>query len=153
MYNSHSNDRASEISQKALKRITEHGLPMLPAIYEVWYVHFSGENPELSHAIQLIDMDKSQTFDRNNCLEIYEKFLSQNEQAENVREAGNQVQTTISNLNTLVKDVHNTTADYNENLTNLSNKLDQNSYSQDEIQGLVKTIATDTTTILQKINA
>ncbi|MBG78905.1 MAG: GGDEF domain-containing protein [Alphaproteobacteria bacterium] len=150
MHYNHPKDKADSFSAQALEKIKACDLPLVPGIYEMWYVHFAGSNPELSHAIELIDINEELDFTYEACAELYDKFLNNEEEVANVREAGSQIQTTIKDVNALVNDVKDVTSQYNGTLEDISSKLEGNDYSTDEVKDLLKTIALDTNVILEK---
>lgn len=150
MHNTHTEDKAKDIAKQALEAIQTHDLPMYPAIFEVWYTYFSQENPELSHAVDLMTTKAKDGVTTENCINIYTKYLDSEEQVANVREAGTQMQSSIKDINTLVIDVQQTTTSYNNKLTDLSSELKTSGGSSKKTQQLVESVVSDTQVILQK---
>lgn len=152
MQYNHPKDKADAYSAQALEKVKSLDLPLVPGIYEIWYAHFSKSNPELSHALELIEID-GEDFTYERCIEIYDQFLNNEDEVANVREAGTQIQTTIKDVNALVSDVKDVTSQYNGTLESLSTKLDSDEYSTDEVKGMLKDIVSDTNVILEKNRA
>ncbi len=148
MQYSHNEEQVEKFSSQALEKIASLNLPMMPNVYEVWYVNFSGENPELSHAIEVLEIEKK-TVSALDVDDLYKKYLDNEENAAQVREAGSRIQTTIKDVNALVSDVKEVTTQYSQNLSGVTQKLNEDC-SPDEMKSLLKTIVTDTETILEK---
>lgn len=151
MQYNHKKEKAELFASQALDKVKALNLPLTPGIYEVWYAHFSGSNPELSHAIELVEASDEEDFTYEKCAEIYDTFLNNEEEVANVRQAGTQIQSTIQDVNALVNDVKDVTSQYNGTLEDLSSKLDSGEdYSTDDIKTMVHTIVEDTHLILEK---
>lgn len=145
----HYTNKAQSYYDQALEKIQALGLPPIPEFYELWFVYFAGGNPALCHAIELMEME-SKAFDFDACCALYNEHLDSENENEQVREAGSQIQTTIDDVNEIVSDVHNATAEYNNKLTSVATKLDEGDYSQGEIKTLLADVAADTQTVLGK---
>lgn len=149
MQYTHYTNKAQSYYDMALEKLQELGLAPLPEFYELWFVYFSGDNPGLCHAVEMMELE-GKDFDFEACSVLYNKYLDSESENEQVREAGSQIQITIKDVNELVSDVHNATAKYNDKLTEVSTKLGSSDYSQDEMKILLNDVAQDTQTILGK---
>ena len=149
MHTNHSKDKAQLFHEQALEKISSLELPPIPEIYELWYVHYAGDDPELSHAIDMLGM-KDQPFDFDTCLGLYNQYLHNEQEAEQVRNAGEQVQTTIKDVNVLVSGVQTSASEYNAALSTVSDRLNTGTMSQDEMQILLQDVVHNTETVLSK---
>lgn len=149
MQYTHSKDKAKQFYDQALDKIQSLDLPLLPEIYELWYTHFAGENPELSHTIDIAEKENKK-IDLAFCANLYKTFFSKEKEAETVREAGSKIQNTIEDVNVLVLGVKDSTSQYNEALTDVSKKLTNGNYSQDEMQALLQNVVQNTESVLTK---
>ena len=143
-----SQNKTQDFFEQALEKLKSIGIAPTPSMYELWYVYYSGENPALSHAIDMAE--RKGKLGEFQCLEFYREFLSQERRISVVQEAGEQIQTTIKDVNDLVSDVSGLTAKYSETLNQVTARLEAHKYTQEEIQGFLKGIALDTEMILEK---
>ena len=75
----------------------------------------------ISKVFKLYEVE-GKPFAFSDCEKIYQKFLNVEDVA-HVRDAGTQIQTSIQDMNAVVADVKQTTEQYNEKLTDASEKL------------------------------
>jgi diguanylate cyclase len=85
-------DKIQNISNQAFDHIKEVGLSPTPEIYELWYVHYCGVNPDLSHALGLIVQNKEQKITDDVCMELYQQYLK-NRCAKPVRKSSKRLKT------------------------------------------------------------
>ena len=145
----HSNDKAQAYFEEALEHVKANNLPFTPEIYEIFYVHISGGNPELSHAIKLYEVE-GKPFAFSDCEKIYQKFLNVEEDVAHVRDANTQIQTSIQDMNAVVTDVKQTTEQYNEKLIDASEKLNNGEADPEQLKNIIETVMHDTEAILGK---
>ena len=48
MQYTHGKDQASEYAKASFERAKKEGLALTPDIFELWYVYYSGQSPEVS---------------------------------------------------------------------------------------------------------
>ena len=122
MHYSHDKEQATEYAQTALARMREGGIAPTPDNFELWYVYFSGQSPEVTRAINILVANKQAITDER-CKELYQRFLSQGRDEETIRRAGSQVSATIKNVSGVVRDVKSATSVYNDKLGVVNNKM------------------------------
>jgi diguanylate cyclase len=71
----HSLDQSLEYSQQALAQMKLRGIAPHPNNFMVWYCHTSGEWPELSAALQILD-DADHDFDEERNARVFKKFCA-----------------------------------------------------------------------------
>jgi diguanylate cyclase len=116
---SHDKDQATEYAQAAFARLRKEGLAPTPDHFELWYVYYAAQHPELSRAIDILTANKEKITGEH-CRELFQRFLSEARDEDAIRRAGDQVNTTIKSVSTIVRDVKSTTATYNSKISNVS---------------------------------
>ncbi len=139
---SHSKDKSDKFSKQALERIEAESLCLTPDIFEVWYVHYSGENPEVSHAIELLETLKKK-FTNERCQEIHQRYLSEAQESEKVREAGDKIQNTIKSVNSVVSGAKAATEKYGSSLENVKEKLSSD-VPKEELDAMLSDVISNT---------
>lgn len=145
----HDYKKAQEFSAKAWDKIKEYDLCPLPQIFELWYAYFTEELPDLSHAIDLL-INAKDPITSEKCNDLYNKFLDNEENAAQVRQAGSKIQTTIKDVNTLVNDVKDVTAKYTGTLSEANEKLSDDNLEPEEVKQLLGDVVDNTKTIIEK---
>ena len=145
----HLTDKAKEFSRAAFKRIEDEGLLPTPENYELWFVYYSGANPELSRVIDLMFDGGGQKITDAHCYDIYQKFLSGNRESDKVRQAGDQIQKTIEEVNTAVSNVNHATTEYGKSLEDVNAQLKQEK-TKEEINHLLNSVLSDTRTMIDQ---
>ncbi|MCM2343208.1 MAG: GGDEF domain-containing protein [Alphaproteobacteria bacterium] len=144
----HDSKQAQEFSNNALERIRSEALPATPDVYELWYVYFSGQSPEVTRAIDILIANKQRvTLER--CHELYTRFISDEKNQEAVRRAGDEINSTIRNVTGVVRDVKAATAEYSGNLEGVTAKI-QSSSSPQELQQVLASVVSDTKNMLER---
>lgn len=141
--------KIKDFSEKAWNMIQDLKIDPVPPAYEVWYTHFAGEHPDLSHAIEMLETSKA-AITTEQCLELYQKYLDNEEDVAQVREAGSQIQSTIKNMNSMVKDVKTVTEKYSDTLVEATEKLSSDDLPPEQVKELLGGVFADTQTIIEK---
>jgi diguanylate cyclase len=144
---SHSIEKATKIAAQALEKIQVEGLSPIPENFELWYVYYSGENPEITRAIDIL-IAAQQEINNERCQELHQRFLSDTTENERVKQAGDRVQTTIKEVNSIVSNVKDATSKYSSTLSNVTEKLNKKS-SPEEIEKAVKMVMADTQSMIE----
>lgn len=139
--------RSQEIAGQVLERLRRDDLTPVPEIYEVWFTYYSRAKPEVIRAIDELVAAKTKITDAL-CFEIFERHLSDLRNEETVRRAGEQIQTTITEVSGKVKDVQEAASDYNQSLTDVTVKISK-AKSQQEIEAVVNDVAAKTQHMLE----
>jgi diguanylate cyclase len=139
---SHLLQKANELAAKTLERIHKENLVPTPENYELWFVYYSGSNPEVTRAIDIL-LSSKQKIDDERCQELHERFLSDRAQTEEVRKVGDRIQATIKDVTGVVTTVKTVTSRYNETLSGVTDKL-SDSMDQTQLEKLLHEIVENT---------
>lgn len=142
----HDSKQAQIYAGSAFERIQKEGLSATPDVYELWYVYYSGQSPEITRAIDIL-IANQQKITVERCRELYARFLSDNKNEELVRRAGDEINSTIRNVTGVVRDVKAATEEYSINLENVTSKVSKTS-SPEELQKVLTSIVSDTKDML-----
>lgn len=146
MQYTHDATQAMEYTKLAMNRIKKEALPPTPDIYEVWYVYYSGQSPEIMQAIDvLVSNEQSVTVER--CQELYYKFLSDEVNHDAVRQAGQEINATIQNVTGVVAGVKSATNEYSGKLGDVTGKI-ADIQDPDEIKAALSGVLADTQTMI-----
>jgi len=100
----------------------KEGLAPTPENYELWYVYYSGANPEITKAIDVLKSN-NQVITDERCQDLHQRFLGEHNETDQVRKAGDQIQETIKEVTDVVNNVKTATAEYNTSLGTVTDKL------------------------------
>lgn len=143
----HSNEKATKFATQAFERMQKGGLTPTPDMFELWYVFYSAENPEICHAIEVIE-DGGEDITHEMCAELHQRFLSDDTGRDHVRQAGDKIQLTIMDVNNAVSSVKDATSKYSETLTDVKSKLGDD-ISKDEMAVVLKDVMDNTEDMVQ----
>lgn len=149
MENSDIIKKANEFASEALERIQKEGLPPTPQNYELWYTYVAETNPEICRAIDILEANGEAITDEH-CQEIYERFLSQGKENEQVREAGDKIKATIKDVTGMVTNVKDATSKYSEALTEASGQLSGDALDQEQLQGVLQNVVSNTQNMIEQ---
>jgi diguanylate cyclase len=121
---SHSLEKANEFAAEALERMQKEGLAPTPENYELWYVYFSKTNIEVAKAIDILDAN-NQKITNEKCLELHQRYLSEANERERVRKAGDTIQKAIKDVSGAVSNVKSATTKYNSTLHEVTDQLSE----------------------------
>ena len=124
----------------------QEGVAPTPDNFELWYVYFSAQNPEVTRAIDILAANKQKITDER-CKELYQRFLSQARDEDTIRRAGDQVSATIKNVSGVVRDVKSATNVYSSKLGNVSAKMNDIK-DTGELKKIMNEMVTDTQAML-----
>lgn len=143
--------RASQISTSALDRIAKEGLSPTPEIYELWYVYYARSSQELLKAIDSILAGKGKMTEAV-CEQLHERFLSDKRNEELIRQAGEQIHTTIQDVTGIVQGVRSATEEYNSSLQDVNATLNGDA-SPEKVKEAIKKVSSNTQKMLQQNRA
>lgn len=130
----------------ALNRTRKEGLAPTPDVFELWYVYYSGQSPEVSRAIDILVANKQKITDER-CRELYQRFLSEARDEEAVRRAGDQINTTIQNMTGVVHDVKTATSEYSHKLGDVNGRI-EGVHDAGQLKEILQTVMTDTESMI-----
>jgi diguanylate cyclase len=145
---SHTKEKASQLAAQSFDRMRLEGLSPVPENYELWYIYYSGENPEITRAIDIL-VAANQKITDERCQEVHQRYLNDSRENDRVRAAGDRIQTTLKDVNTIVSSVKDTTSKYSSSLSQVHEKLSGN-MNKEEIDMVVRNIREGTESMLQQ---
>ena len=92
-----SHKHSTDFASKAIARIHEENLPATPEMFALFYNYYSGENPEVARAI---DIMVSHNFEltKERCIELYRRHLDPSKAEEKLEKAQDIVGQTLSSV-------------------------------------------------------
>lgn len=142
MQYNHDADQANEYAKAALDRIQRQKLAPTPDTFELWYVYYSGQSPEITRAIDILVANKQKITDER-CKELYQRFLREARDEEAVRRAGDQINTTLKSVSGAVRDVRSASSEYSNKLGGVSGKI-ATVEDAGELKEILQTVMSDT---------
>jgi diguanylate cyclase len=118
----HTYEQAQTLAGRAMERIAKEGLIPNPHIFELWYVYYSGQSPEITRAIDVLETNKQQVTQKR-CDDLYERLLSNVRNEKAVRAAGDQISSTIRTVSGAVTSVKMATSQYSTKLQGVNQKM------------------------------
>ena len=146
-----SKDQAASFSEQALGRIQEEDLAPIPRNYELWFVYYAKSNPDVVHALDML-VESGKEVNDDSCEVIYQRFLNDQRQDQQVREAGDKIQEAINDVAGRVTDIQSAASDYNIALEDATDKLSSDA-STEEIQATLDNIKNNTQDMIQRNKA
>lgn len=141
-------DKIDGFSQDAMKRITEEGLNPTPEIYHLWYAYYAGTSTEVRRAIDILIKNKKEiTLDR--CLELYHRFLGNNQHQEILQKAGNIIFSTLEDVTDVMQGVKTASTEYSGSMKEVESKLSKTS-TIEEFQAAVNDAVSHTKKVLEE---
>ena len=132
-----------------MERIEELGLFPTPENYELWFVYFSGTDPELTKAIDSAVKEYDDKLADDVCYEIYQEYLGGQREEKKVMQAGNTIQKTIKDINSIVSSTKANVHEYNETLERANLGLHEDR-DKEEISGLLADVLDDTREMIKR---
>ncbi len=146
---SHISEKTQVISIRTMERIEELDLSPTPENYELWFVYFSGTDPELIKAIDIVSKEHDDKFVDDVCYELYQEFLNGQREEKRVMKAGDTIQKTIKDMNSVVSSTKANVHEYNETLERANLGL-QEGKDKDEISGILADMMDDTREMIKR---
>jgi diguanylate cyclase len=121
---------------KVLARLKKLNIPMSPKNFELWYVYYARQNTDV---VKTIDarVKAGEEITEPFCLETHKAYLEDNRNDDLVREAGDKITKTISQVTGMVRDVKVTTQQYGKSLSGANSSLTDT----DDVEELKKILA------------
>ncbi len=147
MQYSHTQKKANQYSQLALKRIADEGLCPTPQNYELWYVYYGECEPKVVRGIDVLIASKQKITDEH-CAELHERFLTTINDGERVRKTGEEIQKTMKGMHERVSSARSVTHKYNEALIDVKSKLFVDA-APDEIRKTLDIVINNTSNVIE----
>jgi diguanylate cyclase len=113
----------NQTSKSAISMIEASDLSMTPEIYEVWFTYYSRSKPDLIRAVDTI-IESAKPITDQICHDLYHQFLSDYKNEDRIRQAGEQLQDTLSSVSDSMIAVKNTSFDYSQTLEDVKIKFE-----------------------------
>nr|WP_247893909.1 GGDEF domain-containing protein [Azospirillum endophyticum] len=126
-------------------------LPPSPENFTLWYVYFSGNNPDLTRAIDLARRD-GLTASQTLCEELYKRFFTMDAEAQAIRETSDKARYALGRILEQLGNVGSETERYGNALSGFREELDQ-PLSLPELRAMIAAIAAETREIVGRQTA
>lgn len=114
----HSVEKARQFADKAMERIVKGKLPATPSIFELWYVYESGQDAEVTRAIDIM-VKAGHELSEDRCIELHNRLLNTHLRSEEaLTKAEGLVSETIQSVSSVATAVHDKNASYSGELQN-----------------------------------
>ena len=143
MVNVQSKEKIEKLSGQALEKIKNLGLSPTPENYELWYIFFTGSDPDIIRQIENALNRNNNSITDDDCYEIFQENLGGQREEKTVQLAGDKIQKTIQSVNNVVSSAKKNVLEYNENLEKANEGL-QGDKSKDEINQLLAGVLDET---------
>ncbi len=147
MHYAHDPVQANEYASAALERLRKEGLAPTPDTFELWYVYYSKQHPDVVRAIDILAAN-NQRITEERCQELHQRFLGPSHNEEKVRRAGEQLHTAIRDVSSVVNNVKNATSQYSGTLETVTGRL-ANVDRPEDLKTIVKSIVNDTEKMIE----
>ncbi|MBP2298105.1 GGDEF domain-containing protein [Azospirillum picis] len=141
-------ERSSGLAAKAMERMLAERLPPTPENFTLWYVYFSGVNPDLTRAIDLARRD-GLTTSQGLCDELYKRFFALDAEAQAIRETSDKARYALGRILEQLGTVGSETERYGNALSGFREELDQ-PLTLPELRAMVAAIAAETKAIVDR---
>ena len=142
----------AELGERVFQHLRTHGMEPSPRAYEVFYMHFSGENPPFSKTVTEM-LAGGQVLTAEQIDEIHDKYLAPTRFAHQAEKTGTRVLTEIDIVMEMIDLAMGSTRQYGQSLeaisADLEGDVDQQRATRDRRRGSCaatdETIATNRT--------
>jgi len=146
---SHSNEKTKTFSKRALERMVGLNLLPTPENYELWFVYFSGVDPDLIKTLDSAVKEHDGELADDFCYEVFQEFLGGHREEKRVMQAGDRIQKTIQDVNSVVSSTKRNVHEYNETLERANLGLSEGK-DKDEISNLLADMMEDTREMIKR---
>ncbi len=126
----------------------EHGIPLTPNNFTVWYAHCSGNHPDLSDALDIL-LTNENKISRETSETLYEKFCASPLEAVPLRLIAEHLETELSAVVNCVADAGSTVHAYSDTLREAKDAVAEATRPAD-LHGLLSRMLTQTRAMVQK---
>jgi diguanylate cyclase len=121
----HSYEKAKTFADKALARILKSKVPPTPSIFELWYVYESGQDAEVTRAVDIM-LKGGHEIGEDRAIELHNRLLNTHlKHEEALTKAEGLVAETINNVSSAAAAVHTKTDAYAGQLTTVASAFDK----------------------------
>ena len=144
--------KSADFGQAAMERMAAEGIAASPENYSVWFAYYSGKNPALIRAIDVLDSN-GQAFNEAISGELYDKYVGADPTRQAINEIGERIQ---SSLESVIAEIEKSSAGanaYGQKLAHVSTSLHSGEVGMDQLQALVGAIFADTKAMVDQNSA
>lgn len=134
---------------RTLSRIQDLNLSPTPENYELWFVYFSGADPELIKTLDGAIKKHDGALVDDVCYEIFQEALGGHREEKRVMQAGDTIQKTIQDVNSIVSTTKRNVHEYNETLERANLGLREEK-SKEEISVILADMIDDTCEMIKR---
>jgi len=135
----HSLGKARTYADKAIARMTANNLPPNPSIFELWYVYESGQDAEVTRAIDIM-MTGNHDLTEERCIELHNRLLNTALRSEEaLTKAEGLVAETITNVSSAATAVKDKTSGYSNDMQNAAGAF-SSAKSPEEVKAVANEI-------------
>lgn len=142
-------DTAQKIAAEALERIDKDGLAPTPHAFAVWYTYFSGAEPDITRAVDIL-VTKEGSVTQERCTDMYVRFLGNVNNEEFMKKAGDMMNETLQDMNSMMSSVQKATDQYSGSLEEASDAAEK---SPEEMQQILEKMVAETQKIMEENKA
>lgn len=144
----HNSEQADEYSDKAILRLKRENLSRTPHNYEVWYVYYSGQSPEITKAINALVKNK-QDITEQRCHDLYKRFISNDRAEKLLKETSEKMNSTIESVSGVVSDVKDSSSDFGGKIDDLAGDA-ANVDDPEELKKMLGKVVAETNEMVEK---
>jgi diguanylate cyclase len=147
-------EKAAGISERAVARMAELGVPANPLNYEVWYNYYRGDRPELTRAVDDA-LARGGAINEGRLAEIHYKFLdveTDQDGGERVERISGELERQIDDVLRHMRDAKDDNEGFGESLVGFSEALAEGA-TENDAGSLVRKILLETQNVVAKSKA
>jgi diguanylate cyclase len=147
-------EKAAGISERAVARMAELGVPANPLNYEVWYNYYRGDKPELTRAVDDA-LARGGAINEGRLAEIHYKFLdveTDQDGGERVERISGELERQIDDVLRHMRDAKDDNEGFGESLAGFSEALAEGA-TENDAGSLVRKILLETQNVVAKSKA
>jgi len=142
---------SQEVSQAALAKLNELGVPPTPENYTIWYHDLAHANPDLSKALRLIEA-QGKSFDNDICAQVYQRFYGSGQQTKLIDETCERMEKTMGRILSQMDSVTSGTNDYGQALEGFQEQLAEPE-SVVEVRSMIQDVLSETRSMQDRTKA
>ncbi len=136
---------ASQLAAQAFERLAKERMPPSPENYTLWYVYYSGENPDLTRTVDVIIREEGK-ISPSKFEDLFRRFFSFDAEAQVVREAGERTQSALTRVLDMLSAAGADAGRYKDALSEFRIGLDE-PVTIDQMRVMIGEIAAETRVI------
>jgi len=134
--------QAENWAKQAIERLRREGLPPVPNNYAVYYCYFSGENPNLTMAMDVL-LNQYGALTQQQCTELYQVHLGLEAEQKMLKNSNTAIEAELKHVLNIIDKAASGTNKFSQTLDTFSGKLETTA-SLDQIRDMVKKVAAET---------